>query len=196
MRTAEASPLSKTCDLGCIESTIRTASVGILSRTRHAVGHASLACDRHAESPGVGLTTASTSVENDARSVPPGQCSRSAVCFSWQSRASPWCLVVVVVVVVGVRAVTRATRLLPSAASDSAGAQRQAPPVTSSTGAPRSGAYDEAVDVGSPEVAAGSVVSFFLDAMQSPGTYFFAVSSYDLDGNGSVFSNELSAVVP
>ena len=59
-----------------------------------------------------------------------------------------------------------------------------------------SGAYTDALDVGSPEIDSDGVVNFFLDQAGPGGTVYFALTSYDDAARMSGFSNELSADVP
>jgi hypothetical protein len=59
-----------------------------------------------------------------------------------------------------------------------------------------SGAYTDALDVGSPSVDGDGVIKFSLDQAGPGGTIYFALTSYDDDGRMSGFSNELSADVP
>ena len=60
----------------------------------------------------------------------------------------------------------------------------------------RSAEYSEMVDVGLPTAGDAGVVSYVLYALESPGTYFFAMTSYDESGVMSSFSNEIAVEVP
>ena len=59
-----------------------------------------------------------------------------------------------------------------------------------------SGAYTDALDVGSPAVDGDGVINFSLDQAGPRGTIYFALTSYDDDRRMSGFSNELSADMP
>ena len=59
-----------------------------------------------------------------------------------------------------------------------------------------SGAYTDALDVGSPAVDGDGVINFYLDRPGPGGTIYFALTSYDDDRRMSGFSNELSVDVP
>lgn len=60
----------------------------------------------------------------------------------------------------------------------------------------RSGEYTEAVDVKAPTAGGDGVVSYVLDAIDTAGMYFFAITSYDEAGTSSAFSNELAIAFP
>lgn len=60
----------------------------------------------------------------------------------------------------------------------------------------RSAEYSEMIDVGLPIAGAAGVVSYVLYALESPGTYFFAMTSYDESGAVSSFSNEIAVDLP
>jgi hypothetical protein len=60
----------------------------------------------------------------------------------------------------------------------------------------RSMDYTSTIDVGMPPADDVGVVSYVLDALESPGSYFFAMTSYDDAGQISIFSNEIAVDVP
>ena len=57
-----------------------------------------------------------------------------------------------------------------------------------------SGAYTQSVDVGMPRDQSG-ILTYVLDGLEAPGTYYFAMTSYDDDGQASPFSNEITVAV-
>lgn len=59
-----------------------------------------------------------------------------------------------------------------------------------------SGSYTHTRDVGSPPADADGVTSYVLDDVGAMGTVYFALTSYDSEGQMSGFSNEISADVP
>lgn len=60
----------------------------------------------------------------------------------------------------------------------------------------RSGEYTDEVDVSAPAVGEDGVVSFVLDAIDTAGMYYFAITSYDQAGTSSAFSNEIAIAFP
>jgi hypothetical protein len=54
--------------------------------------------------------------------------------------------------------------------------------------------YTESIDVGMP-VADDGIANYVLDGLPAPGTYYFAMTSYDADGRPSAFSNEIAVDV-
>jgi hypothetical protein len=57
-----------------------------------------------------------------------------------------------------------------------------------------SGDYTHALDIGMPSAEDG-VITYVLDGLEAPGTYFFAMTSYDAAGEMSSFSNEIAVAV-
>jgi hypothetical protein len=58
----------------------------------------------------------------------------------------------------------------------------------------RSADYTDSVDVGMPFTDGGDV-TYVLDDVEAPGTYYFAMTAYDDAGRSSVFSNEIAVAV-
>jgi hypothetical protein len=58
----------------------------------------------------------------------------------------------------------------------------------------RSAEYTESLDVGMP-TGDTSILTYVLDGLDAPGTYFFAMTSYDQEGRSSTFSNEIAVTV-
>ena len=56
------------------------------------------------------------------------------------------------------------------------------------------GDYTHTVDVGMPRDESG-VLTYVLDGLEAPGTYYFAMTSYDDAGQTSTFSNEIAVAV-
>lgn len=59
-----------------------------------------------------------------------------------------------------------------------------------------SGEYVHALDVGAPEQTDDGIVSFLLEDPGVSGTIYFALTSYDAEGQMSPFSNEVAAELP
>ena len=60
----------------------------------------------------------------------------------------------------------------------------------------RSGEYTHDVDVGSPPPDVEGVVTYVLDTIDVAGMYYFAITSYDIAGVSSAFSNEIAIAFP
>lgn len=58
----------------------------------------------------------------------------------------------------------------------------------------RSGEYTSSIDVGMP-TDDGGILTYVLDGLEAPGRYFFVMTSYDGEGEGSAFSNEIAVDV-
>ncbi len=58
-----------------------------------------------------------------------------------------------------------------------------------------SGVYTDARDVGTPRPDADGVLTYELDVDFVGEMIFFALTSYDADGNASAFSNEIAATI-
>jgi hypothetical protein len=58
----------------------------------------------------------------------------------------------------------------------------------------RSSEYTTTIDVGMPP-GAGGIVTYVLEGLSAPGTYYFAMTSYDDEGRTSAFSNEIAVAV-